>query len=197
MTRSYGKRSTIICMNSLGLIKEQIPDIIIDLRYSSSQNITGQELYAVERAYLNNDAILALKKVQRVLNQQGLGLKIWDAYRPLSVSRTLWESTPPSKRLYVADPALGSNHNRGCAVDLTLYNLSSHTEVNMPSDFDDFAERAWPSYKDTSSKKLEMRDLLRSLMEDNGFSVNPYEWWHFDWNEWESYPVLDTPIEAL
>lgn len=184
-------------MDSLVLIKEYIPNIQIDLRYGTTDNITGHILYPEARAYLNRDAVIALAKVQAILSKSHLSLKIWDAYRPLEVSKKLWEATPKSEKQYVADPCQGSVHNRGCAVDLTLYDTRTQRDIVMPSGFDDFSERAWPEFKDAPKEQLKERDLLHSLMESHGFVIEPDEWWHFNWHDWEKYSVLDTPIEAL
>ena len=184
-------------MHSLVQIQDIVPNIALDLRYATTHNITGRVLYPLARAYVLREVADGLAKVQDELAASGLGLKVWDAYRPLSVSLALWEVTLEAEKKYVADPSLGSVHNRGCAVDVTLIDLATGQEVSMPSAFDDFSERAWPSYKDAPRHNLDMRDLLIKTMENHGFTVNPHEWWHFDWNDWAKYPVLDTPIEAL
>jgi D-alanyl-D-alanine dipeptidase len=184
-------------MHSLIQLIDFIPDITLDLRYATTNNITGRVLYPDAKAYVQRDVAEALRAVQTELSKHDLGLAVWDAYRPQAVSHALWEVTPESEKHYVADPTIGSVHNRGCAVDVTLVRLATGQQVSMPSGFDDFSERAWPSYDDAPKDALASRDLLRVVMENHGFIVNPHEWWHFDWHDWQNYPVLDTPIEAL
>lgn len=184
-------------MHSLVQLIDFIPDLALDLRYATTNNITGRVLYHVAKAYVQRDVAEALRVVQAELSEHGLGLAVWDAYRPQSVSHALWEVTPEAEKHYVADPKIGSVHNRGCAVDVTLIDLVTRRQVSMPSGFDDFSEHAWPTYQDAPAEAREMRDLLIKTMHDHGFTVNPHEWWHFDWNDWANYPVLDTPIEAL
>lgn len=118
-------------MNRLVEIEKHIDDVRLDLRYATTNNITGTELYPVPRAFLIDEALDALTEVQAELVTENLGIVIWDAYRPLSVSKRLWDHTPEDKRLFVADPKDGSVHNRGCAVDLTLQNLTTQTTVEQ------------------------------------------------------------------
>lgn len=184
-------------MHDLTEIIQTIPSAHLDLRYATTNNITGRALYNTAKAYLVHDACQALLAAADDLASQGFELVIWDAYRPLSVSKVLWSSTPSSQKDYVANPSSGSIHNRGCAVDMTLYDVAAGTYVNMPSNFDDFSERAWPEFTDVDMPQHAHRDLLRQTMEQHGFAVDEYEWWHFDWHEWQKYPVLDIPIEAL
>jgi len=122
---------------------------------------------------------------------------IFDGYRPWAVTKLFWEVVPEDKRKFVADPAKGSKHNRGCAVDLSIYDLKTGKLVAMPSDFDEFTERASPAYKGGTEKERANRDLLRSLMEAEGFTVNPNEWWHFDYKDWEKYAIYDIAFSEI
>jgi D-alanyl-D-alanine dipeptidase len=184
-------------MSSLVEISEIVPDVRLDLRYGTTNNITGRILYPEPRAFLLADVARALVKVQADLESDDLGLVIWDAYRPRSVSQALWEVTPEEQKRYVADPTIGSDHNKGAAVDSSLYNLRSGEPVDMPTDFDDFSESAWPNFEEPDEKRRTNRDLLIARMATHGLLVYEHEWWHFRWHESDKYPVLDTPIEAL
>jgi D-alanyl-D-alanine dipeptidase len=130
-------------------------------------------------------------RVHRALASQGYGLLIHDAYRPWWVTKVFWEATPPSLREFVADPAKGSRHNRGCAVDLTLYDLRSGEAVQMPGVYDEMSPRSYPNYSGGTPEQRERRDLLRRAMEREGFSVYDTEWWHFDFNDWREYPIVN------
>ena len=171
--------------------------IHLDIRYATSNNFMGRPMYAKAKAYLQRPAAEALVRVHRGLSGQGYGLLVFDGYRPWSVTKKFWDETPPEKRGFVADPAIGSRHNRGCAVDLSLFDLKTGKEVAMPSGYDEFTERASPAYKGGTSEGRRCRDLLRSAMESEGFRVNSGEWWHFDYNNWEEYDILDITFEGL
>ena len=170
----------------------------IDLKYATSDNFMGRAMYPPgARALLNREAALALARANAALRPKGFILLVWDAYRPWSVTRAFWDATPPDKRQFVADPAKGSVHNRGCAVDLTLFDVRAGREAEMPSGFDEMTERAYPTYPGGSDRARADRDLLRSVMESQGFSVYPTEWWHFDYRGWKEYPVMDIPFTSL
>ncbi len=173
------------------------PGIHLDMRYASSNNFMGTPFYAQGRAFLQRPAALALVHVNRWLKPYGYGLLIHDAYRPWSVTKMFWEATPPDKRNFVADPALGSKHNRGCAVDLTLYELRTGAAVQMPGGYDEMSDRSYPAYPGGTSLQRWHRDLLRRAMEREGFAVFEYEWWHFDHKEWPNYGILNIPFEDL
>jgi D-alanyl-D-alanine dipeptidase len=130
------------------------------------------------------------------LREKGYGLLVFDAYRPWSVTRLFWEETPPSKRAFVANPRQGSKHNRGTAVDLTLYDLATGREAAMPSAYDEFTARAHPRYAGGPPGARARRDLLRAALEREGFTVEPNEWWHFNWRDWRSYRLLDVPLRT-
>jgi len=171
--------------------------IRLDVRYATANNFVGRPVYpANPRVLLQRPAAEALVRASARLRGQGYGLLVFDGYRPWSVTKLFWESTPPAKRDFVADPKQGSRHNRGCAVDLTLYELASGREVAMPSPYDEFSERAHPGYAGGTSEERRHRDLLRAAMEAAGFTVYEHEWWHFDYRDWERYPVLDLPIDS-
>ena len=171
--------------------------IKLDIRYATANNFVGRPVYAEARAFLQRPAAEALVRVHEKLREQGLGLVIFDGYRPWTITKLFWEVVPEDKRKFVADPAKGSKHNRGCAVDLSIYNLGSGKLIDMPSDFDEFTERASPNYTGGTEKERANRDLLRSLMEAEGFSVNPNEWWHFDYKDWEKYAIYDIAFSEI
>jgi len=170
------------------------PRIRLDLRYATADNFTGHVVYPEARAFLQRPAAEALRRANERARSKGYGLAIFDAYRPWSVTRMFWDSFP-MHRAYLADPLQGSRHNRGCAVDLTLFELEGGAEVGMPSAYDDFSERAHPHYEGGTAKQRSARDLLRDIMEAEGFTVYENEWWHFDYQGWREYPVLDLTFE--
>ena len=157
--------------------------IILDIRYASKNNFMGSKFYSEERAFLNRDASLNLINASKELKKKGFGIVVYDAYRPWFVSKMFWEGTPDYLKHFVADPSKGSVHNRGCAIDIGLYNLSDGTLVNMISGYDEFTEKAYPNYKGGTKYQREVRDLLISTMNNNEFSVYEYEWWHFNYNK--------------
>jgi D-alanyl-D-alanine dipeptidase len=173
------------------------PTIRLDIRYASTRNFLGTPLYSQARAFMQRPAAEALVRVQRSLAGEGYGLLVHDAYRPWYVTRIFWDAMPPDLHRYVADPAQGSRHNRGCAVDLTLYDLRSGREVEMPSLYDEATERAYPTYTGGTAGQRRMRDLLRRHMEAEGFAVYEFEWWHFDYRDWQSYRIGNVRFEDL
>jgi len=162
----------------------------LDIRYATSNNFVGQPVYEEARAFLQAPAAEALVRAHNRLKEKGYGLIILDAYRPWYVTKLFWDRFPQFKE-YLADPAKGSRHNRGCAVDVTLFELKTGKEVSMPSAFDDFAERAHPEYGGGTAEQRAARDLLRSVMESEGFAVYENEWWHYDYHGWREYPILN------
>ena len=173
------------------------PTIKLDIRYATANNFVGRPVYAEARAFLQRPAAEALVRAHRALQPKGYGLLVFDAYRPWSVTRTFWDVTPRAKRDFVANPKKGSKHNRGCAVDLSLYDVATGTEVEMPSAYDEMSPRASPGYAGGTTEARARRDLLRRAMEAEGFTVEPNEWWHFNCREWREYPILDIPFEAI
>ena len=162
-----------------------------DIRYATANNFIGRPVYKTAHAYMQREAAEALNRVEQGLNQKGLGLLVFDAYRPWAVTKVFWDATPPAKREFVADPAKGSKHNRGCAVDLTLYNLRTKRQLGMPGEYDEMTERSYPTYQGGTAEQRANRDLLRRAMEQQGFTVNESEWWHFDYKTWPSHPVAN------
>lgn len=173
------------------------PTLRLDVRYATADNFLGEAVYPEARVFLQRPAAEALVRVQAMLRPHGLGLLLHDGYRPWRVTKLFWEATPDAQRDFVADPSKGSRHNRGCAVDLSLCDLSTGRMLPMPSDFDAFTAAASPDYAGGTRLQRWRRDLLRAAMEQNGFYVNTGEWWHFDFAEWQSYPLLDVPFETL
>ena len=146
---------------------------------------------------LQGPAAEAVLRVHKKLSLMGYGLMLFDGYRPWSVTKLFWEITPEDKRMFVANPKNGSKHNRGCAVDLTIYDLKTGRPLPMPSDYDEFTERASPDYEGGSEEERRNRNLLRALMEEEGFIVNANEWWHFDFKDWERYDIYDIPFDEI
>jgi D-alanyl-D-alanine dipeptidase len=171
--------------------------IHLDIRYATSNNFTGHKQYAEARAFLQRPAAEALVRAHRALKARGYGLLVFDGYRPWSVTKAFWDVTPPDKRKFVANPEKGSRHNRGCAVDVGLYHLRSGKEVDMPSAFDEMSERAAADYQGGTVEQRRTRALLRQALEQEGFKVNPDEWWHFDFQDWRLYRVLDLPFVEI
>lgn len=173
------------------------PEIRLDVRYATPRNFVGRPVYAEARAFLQRPAAEALLRARRALREKGYGLTVFDGYRPWSVTKVFWDVTPADKKDFVADPAKGSRHNRGCAVDLTLHDLATGREVSMPGEYDEMSERSHPAYTGGPEEARRLRDLLRAAMEREGFTVYEFEWWHFDYTDWGSYPILDVPFSAL
>jgi D-alanyl-D-alanine dipeptidase len=171
--------------------------IQLDIRYATSDDFLGAAVYEQARAFLQRPAAEAALRAHRALRAQGFGLLIHDGYRPWWVTKLFWDATPESGHGFVADPATGSRHNRGCAVDLTLYRLSDGKAVPMPSVYDEMSERAAPGYAGGPAEARRLRDLLRSAMEREGFSVFETEWWHFDYAGWREYPILNVSFDQI
>jgi zinc D-Ala-D-Ala dipeptidase len=169
----------------------------LDIRYASSNNIVGRPVYTEARAFLQHPAALALVEVNKELNPLGFGLMIFDGYRPWSVTKIFWDITPKEDKKFVANPKDGSRHNRGCAVDLSLYEISSGKEVDMTGVYDEMSERSYPNYKGGTDEQRKMRDLLINKMEAHGFSVYEYEWWHFDYQGWEMYRIQNIQFSEI
>lgn len=162
--------------------------IRLDIRYASTRNFTGQAVYSDARCRLRRSVAQRLVRVQAALSAQGLALKIFDCYRPLSVQRKFWRLVPDPR--YVADPKQGSRHNRGAAVDLTLV-TSAGDQVAMPTDFDDFSHKAHRNFSQLPAAAIRNRGLLQVAMEREGFIPLPTEWWHFDAPDWRRFPISE------
>jgi D-alanyl-D-alanine dipeptidase len=173
------------------------PTIKLDIHYASTNNFLGTPVYTQARAFLQRPAAEALVRVNSKLHSQGFGLLIFDGYRPWYVTKIFWDATPPEDHDYVADPSQGSRHNRGCAVDLTVYALKTGKPLDMPSGYDDFTVRAHPDYAGGTAQQRANREFLRTAMEAEGFTVYVTEWWHFDYKDWRLYLILNTAFEDL
>lgn len=172
-----------------------VPQIVLDIRYATPNNFTGERIYELPRAYARKPVAEALRNVQEDLHEQGLGLKIFDAYRPYGATVKFYEVYRDTT--YVASPYRGSRHNRGCAVDLTLIKLSTGEELAMPTGYDSFTRKAWPSTPVSDPVIRKNRQLLIQAMEAHGFRVNASEWWHFDFKGWGRFEVLDVDFRLL
>ncbi len=174
-----------------------IDGVKFDIRYATDNNFLGTPFYTSAKAYMQKPAAEALARVHKKLKEQGYGLLVFDAYRPWHVTKMFWDATPEKFHNFVADPSKGSRHNRGCAVDLTLYDLKTGKPVEMVSGYDEFSDRAFPDYMGGTSRQRWHRDFLRSAMQAEGFSVYEEEWWHFDYKDWRKYPILNKTFEEL
>jgi len=173
------------------------PTIRLDIRYATSNNFVGRPVYTEARAFLQKPAAEALLRAGAKLKEQGYGILVYDGYRPWSVTKLFYDVTPDDKKQFVADPAKGSRHNRGCSIDLGLYDLKTGKVVEMPSDFDEMTDRASIHYTGGSEESRRLRDMLRQAMEAEGYFVYDVEWWHFDFKDWKAYPVLDIPFSEI
>ena len=178
-------------------LKSAIPGIVYDLRYATKNNFVKKEMYAsnTRTTYVRLPVARALQKVQKDLEEKNLGLMVFDAYRPYSVTVQFWELIRDDR--YVANPAKGSGHNRGIAIDLTLIDLKTGKPLNMGTDFDNFTDTARPDFKDLPKTIIENRTILRSTMEKNGFKVLDTEWWHFYIPESSKYEILDISFKTF
>lgn len=168
--------------------------ILVDIRYATANNFIGKPLYNRSKCYLRQKVALKLDTVQKQLEKMGLGLKVWDGYRPLSMQKIFWEALPDPR--FVAPPDVGSRHNRGAAVDVTLVDRVGK-ELKMPTDFDDFSSKAHRNYQRLPKEVLHNRMLLENVMCAQGFIPLPSEWWHFDDAEGANYPLEDLSLEEL
>jgi len=169
-------------------LHDVVPNLLTDVRYATTNNFTNRILYTSDTLYARRAVVQQLLQAQRDAQSRGLQLKVFDAYRPLSIQRLMWSIVPDER--YVADPAKGSRHNRGCALDLTLCD-STGAELDMGTGYDEFTDRAAATYTDLPENILANRRLLESIMNAAGFDVLPSEWWHFDLRGWEKYAILN------
>ncbi len=165
--------------------------IKLDIKYATAENFVGRPVYPEARAFLQRPAAEALLRVHKKLKKMGRGIIVYDAYRPWTITKLFWETVREDQKKFVADPAKGSKHNRGCAVDISIYDRKTGKAIPMPSGYDEFTERASPDYTGGTEEERANRELLRRLMEAEGFTVNPSEWWHFDYNTWQQYAIYD------
>ncbi|WP_276348388.1 M15 family metallopeptidase [Daejeonella sp. JGW-45] len=176
-------------------LKKIIPGIKLDIKYATKDNFARQAVYRQARAFARLPVAQSLKAVQAELKRKGLGLKIFDGYRPYSVTVKFFAIA--SDKNFVANPKDGSRHNRGCAVDLTLIDLKTGRELPMPTPYDSFAAAASPSYNNLPANVIRNRNLLISVMESNGFKVLDNEWWHFDFKGWKNFELMDLAFDKL
>lgn len=171
--------------------------IKLDIRYATSNNFLGRPVYSEARAFLQHPAAEALVRANKALRRKGFGLIIHDGYRPWSVTKIFWDATPDDKKIFVADPTQGSRHNRGCAVDLSLFDLKTGKEVVMTSGYDEMTDRSHINYQGGTEEQRRLRDLLRAAMEAEGFAVYEPEWWHYDYKDWKEYPILNISFSEI
>jgi zinc D-Ala-D-Ala dipeptidase len=177
-------------------IQKLIPSIVLDLRYNTTNNFTKTILYEkANTTYLRAQPTTALLDIQNALLQKGLGIKIFDAYRPYATTKLMWNLIHDDR--YVANPKNGSNHNRGLAIDLTIITLKTFQEINMGTGFDNFTDTAHHSFTNLSQSILENRLLLKSIMEQHGFTSFDTEWWHYSWPNNQNYEVMDISFKEL
>ena len=176
-------------------LAKKISGIVLDIRYATANNFTGEVIYTAPRAFVRKPVADAIQKVQDSLLYHGLGLKIYDAYRPYTATLRFYEVYPDSN--FVANPRYGSRHNRGCAVDVTLVERNTGKEIPMPTEFDDFSAKAHTQYTLLPDTVIANRKLLFGIMTHFGFLLYVSEWWHFDFAGWEKYPLMDLSFEEL
>ncbi|MFD0940358.1 M15 family metallopeptidase [Pedobacter boryungensis] len=193
--KTYAANNKVNPNNELVEIKKAIPSVVLDIRYATKNNFMHQVMYKQARAFARKPVVEHLKKIQAILNKKGYGLKIFDAYRPYAITVSFYQKA--SDKNFVANPAKGSKHNRGCAVDLTIIDLKTGKDVPMPTPYDSFAPEAAPHFVNLPSEIIKNRDFLINTMQANGFKVIYNEWWHFDFNGWQNYDLMDIPFEKL
>lgn len=174
-----------------------VDNVKLDVRYATTNNFLSVATYSEAKSFLQRPAIMAVNEANKKLNEMGYGILVHDAYRPWYVTKVFWDATEGPERGFVADPSKGSKHNRGCAIDMTLYELSTGKVVKMVGTYDEMSERSLPNYLGGTSLERWHRDLLRQAMENVGFRVNSVEWWHFDYKDWEKYPILNQKFDEL
>lgn len=176
-------------------LKKAIPDLTLDIRYATKNNFMKRVMYPEARAFARKPVVAQLKIIQKELRKVGYGLKIYDAYRPYAITIAFYQQA--SDKNFVANPAKGSKHNRGCAIDLSLIDFKTKKEIPMPTPFDSFAPQAAVSYQNLSPEVLRNRDFLIKTMEAHGFRVLENEWWHYDFIGWQNYELMDIPFKML
>jgi D-alanyl-D-alanine dipeptidase len=176
-------------------IKKYIPGIVLDIRYATTNNFTHHQMYREAKAFARLPVVMALRDVEAELKTKGLGIKIYDAYRPYAITVKFYEVALDTN--FVADPRKGSKHNRGCAIDMSLIDLKTGKELDMPTGFDSFSKKAASNYMALPQQEIANREILRNAMQTHGFVEIPSEWWHFDFNGWQKYPLLDIPFSEI
>lgn len=190
------EKGTFLKADLVELIKLD-PSIHLDIRYATPSNFLGRPVYTEARAFLQRPAAQSLIRANQKLHEQGYGLLIFDGYRPWAVTKIFWDATPADKKIFVADPKEGSRHNRGCAVDLSMFDLKTGKEVEMTGAYDEMTDRSSIKYTGGTEDQRKRRDLLRSAMESEGFAVYEPEWWHYDYKDWKQYPILNIPFSDI
>lgn len=168
-----------------------------DIRYATKNNFMGARMYKTGKAFMQKPAAEALVSVNKKLKKYGYGILIYDAYRPWFVTRMFWDATPDRLKHFVANPKNGSRHNRGAAVDVTLYRLKTGRPVEMTGGFDEFTRRSYSNFPGGTSMQRWHRKVLMTAMQNAGFTVYPYEWWHFDYKDWKKYPIMNVPFGEI
>ena len=177
-------------------LKKLDDEFQLDIRYASTNNFMRSKFYKNERAFFNMSAADRLIEAKNDLKELGYGIIIYDAYRPWFVTKMFWEGTPENLKHFVANPENGSSHNKGCAIDIGLYDIETGESIVMISGYDEFTERAYPNYMGGSKKQRDIRDMLIQVMERNDFTVYEYEWWHFNYNGCDS-GIMNYSFEEL
>ena len=177
-------------------LKKLDDEFQLDIRYASTNNFMRSKFYKNERAFFNVSAADRLIEAKNDLKELGYGIIIYDAYRPWFVTKMFWEGTPENLKHFVANPENGSSHNKGCAIDIGLYDIETGESIVMISGYDEFTERAYPNYMGGSKKQRDIRDMLIQVMERNDFTVYEYEWWHFNYNGCDS-GIMNYSFEEL
>ncbi|MCA6433558.1 MAG: M15 family metallopeptidase, partial [Cytophagales bacterium] len=172
------------------------PNIMLDIRYATTNNFTKEKIYNLPKAYSRKPVSIALKKAQDEFNKLGYGIKVYDGYRPYSATVKFYE-VMKGDTMYVASPYKGSKHNRGCALDITLIDLKTKQELKMPTEWDTASKESWADAPVSDPIIAKNRETLISIMEKNGFKVYTAEWWHFDFVGWQKYYVMDINFEQL
>ncbi|MCA0388729.1 MAG: M15 family metallopeptidase [Bacteroidetes bacterium] len=181
--------------NTLLNLEGLAPNLRKDVKYATTDNVTKQVLYTTPGVFLRKPAAEALKKIAEELALNGIGLVVYDAYRPYSITKKIWEFVLDED--FAASPKTGSRHNRGCAIDIGLYDIVSGELLEMPTVFDDFTEKASHKYMKISPQQRINRALLRTVMEKHGFKALESEWWHYDYSSWQSFDLMDISFEDL
>jgi zinc D-Ala-D-Ala dipeptidase len=171
--------------------------IKLDIRYATSNNFVGQPVYKEARAFLQKDAADALKRVSIKMHSLGYGLLVFDGYRPWDVTKLFYDVTSKKNKKFVANPKEGSRHNRGCAIDVSLYDLVTNKEIEMPGVYDEMTDRSYVDYTGGTEEQRKTRDLLIATMQEEGFAVYKYEWWHFDYKDWQLYRITNMPFSEI
>lgn len=186
-----------VIMNNQLVDLENYAGLKFDICYARTDNFLGEKFYNIAKAFLLRHVAEDLYKAHQALVPHGCGLLIYDGYRPWSVTKQFWDKATPEVRQFLANPEHGSSHNRGCAVDLTLYSLKTGEAISMPSGFDEMNEKAWPDYQGGTEEQRYYRDLLRTMMEAHGFTGIKNEWWHFNHHTHKNHPVMYLSLEEV